>query len=65
MDRLRGGGSSILQRAGWEKSGTFVMVPADQVHAVWTESEDAVEQVQLIGPFGITLVNGSDDPRNN
>ena len=44
--------------------GTFAMVPANRPHFVWTESEDAVVQVQFVGPFGIKFVNPADDPRN-
>lgn len=44
--------------------GTFAIVPANQPHFVWTESDEAVVQVQFDGPFGINFVNASDDPRN-
>ena len=44
--------------------GTFAMVPANQPHFVWTEDEDAVVQVQFVGPFGIKFINPADDPRN-
>jgi len=45
------------------KSGTFAVVPAKKVHFVWTEDEEAVVQVQFVGPFGIDYINPADDPR--
>ncbi len=44
-------------------AGTFAVVPAKQAHYIWTEDEEAIVQVQFVGPFGIDYVNPSDDPR--
>jgi hypothetical protein len=38
-------------------------VPANQAHFVWTGDEEAVVQVQFVGPFGINYINPADDPR--
>jgi hypothetical protein len=45
------------------KSGTFAIVPANQAHFVWTGEEEAVVQVQFVGPFGINYLDPADDPR--
>jgi len=45
-------------------AGTFAIVPANQAHFVWTENEEAVVQVQFVGPFSIKYVNPDDDPRS-
>jgi quercetin dioxygenase-like cupin family protein len=45
------------------KAGGINVVPAKQSHFVWTGSEEAVIQVQYIGPTGIDFVNPADDPR--
>jgi quercetin dioxygenase-like cupin family protein len=47
------------------KSGTFAVVPTDQVHFVWTGDEEAVVQVQFVGPFAINYIDPVDDPRRN
>lgn len=43
-------------------AGSFRVVPANTRHYAWTE-EEAVVQVHLMGPTGITFVNPADDPR--
>jgi quercetin dioxygenase-like cupin family protein len=44
-------------------SGTLSTVPAKEPHFVWTENEEAIVQVQFIGPGGIDYINPADDPR--
>ena len=44
-------------------AGTFAIVPANQAHFVWTENEEAIAQVQFVGPFSINYVDPEDDPR--
>jgi quercetin dioxygenase-like cupin family protein len=45
------------------EAGTFAVVPAKRPHYIWTDSEEAIVQVQFVGPFGIDYVNPADDPR--
>jgi quercetin dioxygenase-like cupin family protein len=44
-------------------AGTLSTVPVRQPHFVWTENEEAIVQVQFIGPGGIDYINQADDPR--
>jgi len=44
-------------------AGTFAVVPAKRSHYIWTEEDEAIVQVQFVGPFGIDYVNPADDPR--
>ncbi len=44
------------------EAGTFAVVPAKRAHYIWTDNEEAIVQVQFIGPFGIDYVNPGDDP---
>ena len=45
------------------EAGTFAVVPAKQSHYIWTDNEEAIVQVQFVGPFGIDYVHPADDPR--
>ena len=45
------------------KPGTFYAQPAKHAHYVWTGNEEAIIQVQFIGPGGIDYINPADDPR--
>lgn len=49
--------SEILQ------AGSLFTLPAMHPHFVWTDNDEAVLQVQAIGPAGITYINAADDPR--
>jgi hypothetical protein len=40
-----------------------VVVLARQSRYIWTEGEEAIAQVQFVGPFGIEYLNQSDDSR--
>ena len=44
------------------KTGGYAIAPANMHHFAWTRA-GAVIQVDMIGPFQITYVNPSDDPR--
>jgi mannose-6-phosphate isomerase-like protein (cupin superfamily) len=44
-------------------AGSFYMLPKGHHHYVWTKGE-TVLQLHAMGPFGITYVNPSDDPRH-
>ena len=46
------------------EAGSFAVVPAGQSHYIWTEDDEAIVQVQFVGPFGIDYVNPADDPRS-
>lgn len=43
--------------------GGYIAIPATMHHFLWTEGE-AIVQVDLIGPFAITYVDPTTDPRN-
>jgi quercetin dioxygenase-like cupin family protein len=43
-------------------AGSFAMMPTGTRHFVWTKGATVV-QLHGIGPWGITYVNASDDPR--
>lgn len=62
--RLNGAtGESFDRNATRELSmGTFVVVPAEAPHYVWTD-EETVIQLSFVGPFGTTYVDPADDPR--
>ena len=45
------------------KPGALWVYPAKHAHYAWTGNEEAVLQVQFIGPGGIDYVNPADDPR--
>jgi len=45
------------------KVGSLYAQPAKHPHFVWTGNEEAIIQVQFIGPGGIDYSNSADDPR--
>ncbi len=45
------------------KAGSFYAQPAKHAHYVWTGNEEAIAQIQFIGPGGIDYINSADDPR--
>jgi len=42
--------------------GGFLIMPPNMGHFVWTR-EEAVSQINVIGPWSVTYVNPADDPR--
>lgn len=44
-------------------AGSFFTVPANTRHFAWTGADEAVVQVHIVGPTGMTFVNPADDPR--
>jgi quercetin dioxygenase-like cupin family protein len=44
-------------------AGSFVLMPKEMHHFAWAKGETII-QVHGIGPFEITYVNATDDPRN-
>jgi hypothetical protein len=47
------------------KPGSLWVYPARHAHYAWTGNEEAILQVQFIGPRGIDYINPADDPRKN
>jgi quercetin dioxygenase-like cupin family protein len=45
------------------KPGSMWVYPAKHAHYAWTGDEEAILQVQFIGPGGIDYINPADDPR--
>jgi len=45
------------------KPGSMWVYPAKHAHYAWTGDEQAILQVQFIGPGGIDYINPADDPR--
>jgi quercetin dioxygenase-like cupin family protein len=45
------------------KPGSLWVYPAKHAHYAWTGNEEAILQVQFIGPGGIDYINPADDPR--
>jgi uncharacterized RmlC-like cupin family protein len=43
-------------------AGGFLIMPPNMSHFVWTR-EEAVSQINVIGPWSVTYVNPADDPR--
>ena len=42
--------------------GGFLIMPPNMNHFVWT-TEEAISQINVIGPWTVTYVNPADDPR--
>ncbi len=42
--------------------GGFLLMPPNMSHFVWTK-EEAIAQINVIGPWTVTYVNPADDPR--
>jgi mannose-6-phosphate isomerase-like protein (cupin superfamily) len=60
---VMGMGEKFDQAAGRELAvGSFAMMPKGNRHFAWTKGETIV-QLHGIGPWGVTYVNPSDDPR--
>jgi quercetin dioxygenase-like cupin family protein len=45
------------------KPGSLWVYPAKHAHYAWTGNEEAILQVQFVGPGGIDYINPADDPR--
>jgi quercetin dioxygenase-like cupin family protein len=57
-----GMGEKSDTKGGLSKPGTLFANPA-HAHFVWTGNEEAIVQVQFVGPGGIDYINPADDPR--
>jgi len=54
--------TNVAQDTACIGPGTFRLMPANVVHSDWATVE--VEyQIEALGPFDLTYVNPSDDPR--
>lgn len=59
-----GHGKKVDRRAARPMpTGSFVVLPKGMPHFAWTKGETII-QVYAIGPWGLTYVDASDDPRN-
>lgn len=56
-------GEKFEKRGGMMKPGSLWVYPAKHAHYAWTENEEAILQVQFVGPGGIDYINPADDPR--
>jgi quercetin dioxygenase-like cupin family protein len=45
------------------KAGALWALPAKHAHYAWTGNEEAILQIQFIGPGGIDYIDPADDPR--
>ena len=45
-------------------AGSFATMPAKMVHSAWAGPEGVTLQLHSVGPWSITYVNATDDPRN-
>lgn len=58
-----GMGENFDPKGELSKPGGLFANPAKHAHYVWTGNEDAIIQVQFMGPGGIDYINPADDPR--
>ena len=54
---------SIQRRGEILKTGSSFVLPAGQIHYVWTTDEETIIELIATGPWGITYMNPTDDPR--
>jgi quercetin dioxygenase-like cupin family protein len=58
-----GMGEKFDPKGEMSKAGALFANPAKHAHYVWTGNEEAIVQVQFVGPGGIDYINPADDPR--
>jgi quercetin dioxygenase-like cupin family protein len=56
-------GEKFEKKGEMLRPGSLWVYPAKHAHYAWTENEEAILQVQFIGPGGIDYINPADDPR--
>jgi len=56
-------GEKLEKKGEMLKPGALWVYPAKHAHYAWTGNEEAVLQVQFVGPGGIDYINPADDPR--
>ena len=59
-----GEGEKLEKKGELLKAGSLFTHPAKHPHYAWTGNEEAIVQVQFVGPGGIDYINPADDPRN-
>ena len=60
-----GEGETFDNKGEMLKPGAFLANPARHAHYAWTGNDEAILQVQFVGPGGIDYINPADDPRKN
>jgi quercetin dioxygenase-like cupin family protein len=58
-----GEGEKLEKKGETLKAGSLYTHPAKHPHFAWTGNEEAIVQIQYIGPAGIDYLNPADDPR--
>jgi quercetin dioxygenase-like cupin family protein len=58
-----GMGERFEKKGEMLKPGSLFALPAKHAHFVWTGNEEAIIQVQFVGPGVIDYINPADDPR--
>jgi quercetin dioxygenase-like cupin family protein len=58
-----GEGETFDNKGEMLKPGTFLANSVRHAHYAWTGNEEAILQVQFVGPGGIDYINPADDPR--
>ena len=58
-----GMGEKFEKKGEMLKPGSLFALPAKHAHFVWTGNEEAIIQVQFVGPGVIDYINPADDPR--
>jgi quercetin dioxygenase-like cupin family protein len=58
-----GEGEKLEKKGEMLKAGSLYTHPAKHPHYAWTGNEEAIVQIQYVGPAGIDYVNSADDPR--
>jgi quercetin dioxygenase-like cupin family protein len=56
-------GEKFEKKGEMFKPGSMWVYPPRHPHYAWTGNEEAIVQVQFIGPTGIDYINPADDPR--
>jgi quercetin dioxygenase-like cupin family protein len=56
-------GEKLVKKGEMLRPGALWVYPAKHAHYAWTGNEEAILQVQFIGPAGIDYINPADDPR--
>jgi quercetin dioxygenase-like cupin family protein len=60
---VTGEGEKLEKKGEMLKAGSLYTHPAKHPHYAWTGNEEAIVQIQYIGPAGIDYINPADDPR--
>ena len=58
-----GEGEKLEKKSEMLKAGSLYTHPANHPHYAWTGNQEAIIQIQYLGPAGIDYINPADDPR--